>query len=828
MTHGPRDPLPIDEALPPLIHALRVRGMAVLQAPPGAGKTTRVPLAMLEAGLCAGRIVMLEPRRLAARAAAERMAETLGEAVGGTVGYRIRGEAKVSKATRIEVVTEGILTRMIQSDPALEGVGAVIFDEFHERSLNADLGLALALEVRGALRDDLILLAMSATLDAAPVAVLMGDAPVITSAGRAFPVETRWLPRPPGPKARLEAEAAALVVQAVAETAEGGVLVFLPGEGEIRRVEAALKGRLPAGCEVRPLFGAMDFAAQRAALAPLAADAIGRRKIVLATSIAETSLTIPDVRVVVDAGRARRARFDAASGMSRLVTERVTRAEAEQRRGRAGRVAAGICYRMWTRGEEGGLAPYPPAEIEAADLAGLALELALWGGADGLAFLTPPNPGVLAEAQALLTALGALAAGRITAHGRALAALPLHPRLGHMLLRAGGGRHAATLAALLAERDPLRGAPPDLALRMAAIRDPKRFEADHPYTVHRPAVERIREESRRLLRAIGPVAGPAEPLSLAQMAALAYPDRIGLRRKGEAPRWVLSGGKGAAMPPGQPLASARLIVATDLDGDPREAAVRQAAPITEAELRALFAEDIGWREVCHWSRREGRVVARRQECLGALVLDDRHWPEAPPEALARAALEGLRLLGLPWTPGARRLAARVELCRKDGAALPDFSETGILGREDWLLPHLAGVKTEADLRALDLTEPLRQALGWDGQQLLDRLTPSHFETPLGRRVPIDYGGEVPGIEVRLQEMFGVTAHPCVGPKRLALRITLLSPGGKPVQVTADLPGFWANTYADVRRDMRGRYPRHPWPEDPREAEPTTRAKPRGT
>ena len=417
------DSLPIDDALPALIDALRGARQAVLQAPPGAGKTTRVPLALLSAGLVTGRIVMLEPRRLAARAAAERMAETLGEAVGAMVGYRIRGEEKVSRATRIEVVTEGILTRMIQSDPSLDGVGALIFDEFHERSLNADLGLALALEVRGALRDDLLLLVMSATLDAGPVAALMGGAPVVTSAGRAFPVETRWLVRPLGAQ-RFEPALADLVVQAVGETPEGGVLVFLPGEGEIRRVEALLKGRLPGNCVVRPLFGAMDFAAQRAAVGLVASG----RRVVLATAIAETSLTLPDIRVVVDGGRARRARFDPSSGMSRLVTERVTKAEAEQRRGRAGRVAAGLCYRMWARAEEGGLAPFPPAEIEAADLTGLALELALWGGAEGLAFLTPPNPGVMAEARALLTALGALQAGRITDHGRALAALPLHPR----------------------------------------------------------------------------------------------------------------------------------------------------------------------------------------------------------------------------------------------------------------------------------------------------------------------------------------------------------------------------------------------------------------
>ncbi len=811
-----RPVLPISDALPELLDALRARRMAVLQAPPGAGKTTLVPLAVLEAGLVTGRILMLEPRRLATRAAAERMAETLGENVGQAVGYRMRGEAKVSAATRIEVVTEGILTRMIQSDPSLAGVGAVIFDEFHERSLAADLGLALALEVRGALRDDLMLLVMSATLDAAPVAVLMGDAPVITSAGRAYPVDTRWLPRPVDAGQRFEASLVGLILQAVGETT-GGVLVFLPGEGEIRRVEAMLKGRLPDGCEVRPLFGAMEFAAQRAALAPSAG-----RKIVLATSIAETSLTIPDIRVVVDGGRARRVRFDANSGMSRLVTERVTKAEAEQRRGRAGRVAEGVCYRMWTRGEEGGLAAFPPAEIEAADLSGLALELAVWGGAEGLAFLTPPNPGVLAEAQALLEGLGALHQGRITDHGRALAALPLHPRLGHMLMRAGG-EDAATLAALLAERDPLR-APPDLALRMAAVQNPGRVEGEG-HAVHRATVERIRLEARRLSKA---VARRGEALSLPQMAALAYPDRIGLRRAGDAPRWVLSGGKGAVMEASAPLASARLIVATDLDGDAREAKVRQAIAISEPELRAVFADRITWADVCEWSRREGRVVARRQERYGALVLADRAWNDAPPDALARAALDGLRLLGLPWSPATRRLAARVDLCRGDGSDLPLMDDVSLLDRADWFLPHLTACRTEADLRNLDLTEVLRQGLGWDALHLIDRLVPAHFETPLGRRVPIDYATDPPGIEVRLQEMFGVTQHPVVGAKRLPLRITLLSPGGKPVQVTADLPGFWANTYADVRRDMRGRYPRHPWPEDPTVAEPTLRAKPRGT
>lgn len=807
--------LPIDDALPDLRAALAARGMAVLQAPPGAGKTTRVPLDLLP--MVRGRIVMLEPRRLAARAAAERMAETLGEKPGQTVGYRIRGEARVSAATRIEVVTEGILTRMIQSDPELPGVGLLIFDEFHERSLNADLGLALALEIRGALRDDLWLLVMSATLDAAPVAALMGDAPLITSEGRAFPVETRWLPRPVDPSMRYEGAVAGLVAQAVEECPEGGVLVFLPGEGEIRRVAAAL--RLPPDCVVRPLFGAMDFAAQRAALAP-----VEGRKVVLATSIAETSLTLPDIRVVVDGGRARRARFDPNSGMSRLVTERVTRAEAEQRRGRAGRVAPGTCWRMWTKGEEGGLSPFPPAEIESADLTGLALELALWGD-DRLPFLTPPNPGVLAEARSLLEGLGALDAGRITAHGRRLAALPLHPRLGHML--AVAGPDAAVLAALMAERDPIRGAPPDLALRLKAVTDPKGYGRDHPWPVAPAAAERIRDEARRLARGAGD--GAHASLSLGQMAALAYPDRVGLRRKGDAPRWLLSGGKGAAMEPGTPLAAARLIVATDLDGDAREAAVRQAAPITEEELRAIHGDRIGWQDVVEWSRRDGRVVARRQERFGAIVLHDRPWPDAPAAALARAALDGLRQIGLPWTPAARRLRARIELARGGGTDWPDCSDPALMaGLEDWLLPHLPPLRTEADLRGLDLTEALKARLSWDQQAELDRLVPAHFTTPLGRRVPIDYDGENPGIELRLQEMFGVTTHPAVGRNRLPLRVTLLSPGQKPIQVTMDIPNFWRTSYADVRKDMRGQYPRHPWPEDPTEAEPTLRAKPRGT
>ena len=847
--------LPVAPVLPALVSALAAGGVAVLQAPPGAGKTTAVPLALLAADI-PGRILVLEPRRLAARAAAERLAALRGETVGASVGYRMRGEAKTGPEVRIEVVTEGILTRMVQADPELADVGAVVFDEFHERALTADLGLALVWEARGALRPDLRIVVMSATLDAAPVAALLGDAPVITAEGVAFPVETRWRDRPLPAGTRWEVEASALILQAEAETRApegpgGAVLAFLPGEGEIRRIGAALGGRLPEGCPVLPLYGALPAAAQRAALTPSEG---GARRVILATAIAETALTIPDVRVVVDAGRARRARFDPGSGMGRLVTERVTRAEADQRRGRAGRVAPGVCYRLWTKGEEGALAAFPPAEIEVADLAPLALELALWGarGAEGLAFLTPPPPGALAEARALLEELGALLPdGSVTAHGRALAGLPLHPRLGHMLLRAGAA--AAPLAALLSARDPLRGAPCDLMLRRDALAG-RRIAAG---TVDPAALDRLRVEARRLERDLARAAGrrggargrvgpsahsedgqtdtPADHgLSWAAMAALAYPDRIGLRRPGNAPRWLLSGGKGSVMDPGDPLAGARLIVATDLDGDPREARIRQAALLGEADLRRLFADRIGWVEVCDWSARHRRVLARRQERLGALVLSDRPWPDPPAEALSRAALEGFRSLGpaaCGLTPAALRLQARAEFLRSRGTALPDLSDAGLLAAAeagaDWLAAVVVGCRSEADLRALDLVPALQAALGWDGMAMLDRLAPGVFTTPLNRRVAIDYTPEGPTVALRLQEMFGTTTHPTVGPDRTALRLILLSPAGRPVQVTADLPGFWATSYADVRKDMRGQYPRHPWPEDPAAAPPTLRAKPRG-
>jgi ATP-dependent helicase HrpB len=828
MTETQMPRLPIDDALPDLIAALRQNRRAVLQAPPGAGKTTKVPLAMLAAGLTDQRIVMLEPRRLAARAAAARMADTLGESLGQTVGYRIRGETKTSKSTRIEVVTEGILTRMLQSDPDLPGVGAVIFDEFHERSLNADLGLALCLEVSEALRDDLILLAMSATLDAAPVAELM-QAPLVTSEGRSFPVETRWLERPLGPQARRLEALCDLVVQAERDSRNtskgaqmgGGILVFLPGEGEIRRAAQNLAGRLPGDCLIQPLFGALPFKEQQAAIRPAATG----RKVVLATSIAETSLTIQDIRVVVDMGQARRARFDPGSGMSRLITEKVTRAEATQRQGRAGRVAPGTAYRLWTKGEEGALAAFPPPEIASADLTGLALELALWG-TDGkdLAFLTPPPEGSMAEAGKLLQMLGATErGGQISSHGKALAKLPLHPRLGHMLLTAGP--RAARLAALLAERDPLRGAPADLTLRFEALNDPKGFQRKRPYQLSYPVLYRIRSETARLQKQAGKAPGQACDLSLAAMAALAYPDRIGQRRKGAQPRYVLSGGKGVLLEAGDPLATAPFIVALDTDGNPREARMRMAAQITGGEIRALFADQIAWQDSCYWSKRDRRVVARQQECLGAIALEDRMWKEAPDDQIARAMLDGVRDLGLRLDGAAARLAARVELLRAEGFDLPDFSINGLLSRlEDWLLPMLGGVKTAQGWKQFDPLPALRAALTWEQTQLLDREAPGSFTTPLGRKIPISYSTEAPEISVRLQELFGVTRHPCIG--GVPLKITLLSPAQRPIQITRDLPGFWSGSYADVRKDMRAQYPRHPWPEDPTQEDPTLRAKKR--
>lgn len=804
--------LPINAILNDLVATFRTETRAVLQAPPGAGKTTVVPLALLKANLGQGRIIMLEPRRLAARAAAERMAETLGETVGETVGYRMRGDSKTSKATRIEVVTEGILTRMLQSNPELSGIDIVIFDEFHERSLNADLGLALCLEISEALRDDLRVLVMSATLDAEPVAQLM-NAPILTSEGRSFEVTPIWLDRPLPPKTRLEHSLSDLILTAADQT-QGSMLVFLPGQGEISRVDKALSGRLPKDWSVHPLFGAMDFAKQRAALAP----AKEGRKIVLATSIAETSLTIPDVTTVVDAGLARRARFDAGTGMARLVTEKVSQAEATQRMGRAGRVQAGKCFKLWSRAEEGTLPRFAPAEIQIADLTGLVLELTAWGAdPEDLKFLTMPPTGQWKEARNLLETLGLMTGkGRLTTIGEEAAKLPLHPRLANMLIRAG--EQAAPLAALLSEADPLdRSAPVDIALRLEAIRDLKSFIDRRPYRINRASHAKIKEEARRLSK----LAKSQDKLSPAQMLALAYPDRIGQRRKGDEGRYVLSGGKGAILPQGDEMQSAMYIVAPSLDGNPREAKVRLALAITQPEIRGVFEDEIHWVNTCEWSKRERRVVARKQERLGAIVLNDQIWKDAPSEEIARAMLDGVRDLGLPISDAARRFIARVAL----GNDLPDMSEAALMeSLEDWLWPYLDGVKSAQDLRAFDILPALRARLDWDQMQRLDTAVPAHFSTPLGRNIPIDYSGEAPEISLRLQEMFGQTAHPMVG--NTPLRVTLLSPAGRPVQTTMDIPGFWATSYADVRKDMRGRYPKHPWPEDPTVADPTLRAKPR--
>ncbi|MHA1528115.1 MAG: ATP-dependent helicase HrpB [Alphaproteobacteria bacterium] len=852
-------PLPIDPALPGLLAALEAGRNAVLAAPPGAGKTTRVPLALLAAGWAAkGRILVLEPRRIAARAAAERMAELLGEAVGDTVGYRIRGERRVSGETRIEVVTEGILTRMLQSDPELPGIAAILFDEIHERSIHTDLGLALALEVQGALRPELRLLAMSATLDTGAVSRLMGDAPVIESAGRMFAVETRWLERPwarpaersGGGRGRRFEEAAAELVSKALEQAQGDALVFLPGAGEINRV-AALIARHHPDIALCPLYGALAFARQRAALR---SDPGGRRKVVLATSIAETSLTVEGIGIVVDCGRARRARMNPGTGMSRLVTVAVSRAEADQRRGRAGRLGPGVCYRMWTRGEEGALPAFAPPEMLEADLAPLALELALWGVGDpaALAFLDPPPGPALTEARKLLAALGALdEAGRITTHGRAMAARPVHPRLAHMTIRAeAGGKapEAALIAALLGERDLLRGPsksggrpPADLALRLAALADPKTFAAEHPFEADRGVVERIRAEARRLGSGrADPACAIAHATSCAgALLSLAYPDRVGLRRHdsgaGAAARYLLSGGRGAALAAGDPLAGQRLIVAADLEDTGREATVRLAAALGEADLRALHGGRIGWRDSAEWSPRTRQVEARSREMFGAIALADRHWRDAPPEALGVALAEGIRALGLSaldWSKAAVSLRARVEWLRVQGGGLgeqlPDWSDAGLLaGLDDWLTPHLAGMRRIEEAARLDLGALLRATLERDLVRRIERAAPSHFETPLGDRAAIDYGREAPVLSIRVQELFGVTAHPAVGDPPAPLTIELLSPARRPVQITRDLPGFWASSYAEVRKEMRARYPRHPWPEDPASAVATRRAKPRG-
>jgi ATP-dependent helicase HrpB len=815
--------LPIHEVLERLKGALAERTAAVLVAPPGAGKTTVVPLALMDEPWVEGRrIVVLEPRRLAARAAAHRMASTLGEPVGATVGFRVRMQSKVSARTRVEVVTEGVFTRMILDDPGLEGVAAVLFDEFHERSLDADLGLAFALDAQGLLRDDLRLVAMSATLDGARVASLLRDAPVIRSEGRAHPVETRYLGRDPA--LRLEEQAARAVRRALADEA-GSVLVFLPGQGEIRRTEALLAERLGDRPDVvlAPLYGALDPAEQDRAIEPAPA---GRRKVVLATSIAETSLTIEGVRVVVDAGFARVPRYDPASGLTRLETVRVSQAAAEQRRGRAGRTEPGVCYRLWDEPETRALPPFARPEILETDLSGFALALAQWGAKDpaGLAFLDPPPAGAFAEARALLHRLEALDPhGDLTAHGRLLARLPLPPRLAHMVAlgaASGAGERAARIAAVLSERG-LGGTSaslPDRLERFAADRSGRAADA--------------RALAARWAAAAGGKGGAGTPVSDGLLLAAAYTERIG-KARGKPGEYRLASGRGVFVEPHDALAREPWLAVGELGGGAARDRVLLAAPLDPDELEAAFADQIETEDRLEPDA-QGRLKAKRIRRLGALILEERAI-DRPDPALVAAALAGqVRREGLgalPLGEAVQAFRARVAFLRRfEPDAWPDLSDAALLERlDDWLTPLLAGRTSPAQVPADALDGAIRALLPWDQQRRLEREAPARFAAPTGSSFAIDYAAEGgPRVEVRVQELFGLSEHPALAGGRAPLTLALLSPAHRPVQVTKDLPGFWRGSWKDVRVEMKGRYPKHPWPEDPLAAAPTTRAKPRGT
>ncbi|GEO80591.1 ATP-dependent helicase HrpB [Pararhodospirillum oryzae] len=833
-------PLPIDPLLPAVHAALARTPGLVLIAPPGAGKTTRLPPALLSAPWLEGRrVLMLEPRRLAARAAATRMAAEHGEDVGATFGYRIRNEARVSAATRVEVLTEGILTRRLHDDPGLEGVGAVVLDEFHERGLTGDLAFALLRDIQGVLRPDLRLIVMSATLDGAAVAALMDNAPVLESQGRAFPVAVRHQERPL-PRA-LPAAVAATTAEAL-ERESGSILVFLPGEREIRATAGALRAQgLPDTVDVHALFGALAPAAQDLALRPAPA---GRRKVVLATDIAETSLTIEGVRVVIDSGLRRVPRFDPRRGLGRLETVRISQAGAEQRRGRAGRLEPGLCVRLWPEAEHRALPAQETPEILAADLAGLALDLALWGAPDpaGLAFPTQPPAGALAQARDILRALEALdASGRITPHGRALAALPLPPRLAHMVVRASArgpdqGALACLLAAMLEERDLLAGngqaRDADVASRLALLAAPRSPRAGKGPLDERLA--RVRAEARRLGRLAGCGSALGSPTGAGAVLALAYPDRVALARPGAPGRFLLASGRGACLATDDPLAGAPALVVADLDGAGVEARVYLAARLDPAELETVLADRIETIESVTWDPRTEAVVARRERRLGALVLAARDLPGGGGERAQDAVIEGIRRLGLgclPWTPEATRLVERVRFLARacPDQDWPDFSEAALLDTlEDWLGPFLAGVTRRAHFARVALGEALRAALGPGHGPRLDRWAPTHVTVPSGASIPLEYGPEDgPVLAARVQQLFGLTDTPRVADGRRPVVVHLLSPAGRPLQVTRDLAGFWRTSYADVRKDMRGRYPKHPWPEDPTLADATNRAKPRG-
>lgn len=817
-------PLPIDAALPGLLTALNGGPNAVLVAPPGAGKTTRVPLALLgEPWTEGGKIILLEPRRLAARAAADRMARTLGEEVGGTVGLRVRLGSKVSARTRIEVVTEGVFARMILDDPALDGVAAVLFDEFHERSLDADLGLALALDAQEGLREDLRILVMSATLDGARVAGLLGDAPVIASEGRAFPVETRHVGRDPA--RRLDEQVGAVVLRALgAET--GSILVFLPGQGEIRRVESYLAERVrDPSVDIAPLYGTMDRAAQDLAVSPARP---GRRKIVLATSIAETSLTIEGVRVVVDSGLARVPVYEPDIGLTRLETVRVSRAAADQRRGRAGRTEPGICYRLWEEAATGALEAYQRPEILAADLSSLVLDCAAWGVTDPsrLRFLDPPPGPAIKEARALLRGLGALdETGRITPVGRELRALPLPPRLARMVSEAGRRGEAALaarLAAVLVERG-LGGDSVDIAERADRFRTERSRRADD--------MRRMAEGWARLAGHRGAdrsgEEGEAGPL-----LALAYPDRIA-KARGKPGEFLMVNGRGAALEPHQRLAREPYLVVAEIVGTASSARVVAAAPISATQIDVAAGSAIIEADEIVFDRGAKALRARAVRRLGAILLGERPLRVPGSEEAARILAQGLADLGAaawPWSTGLAQWRDRVTFLRgAEGDAWPDLSdETLERTVETWLAPHLTGKTSLADVGAQTLGDALHALLPWPMQRKLDEDAPTHVDVPTGSSIPIAYDGPEPVLAVRVQELFGLDRHPAIAGGRVPLVLHLLSPAHRPIQITKDLPGFWRGSWAGVRADMRGRYPKHPWPDDPIAAAPTRRAKPRGT
>jgi ATP-dependent helicase HrpB len=823
-------PLPIDPALPELAAALRANSAAVLVAPPGAGKTTRVPLVLAGEPWAEGRrILVLEPRRLAARAAAERMARTLGERVGDTVGLRVRFGSKVSRRTRIEVITEGVFTRLILGDPALDGVAAVLFDEFHERSLDADLGLTLSRDAQQGLREDLRLLVMSATLDGARVAKLLGDAPVVAAQGRAFPVETRYLGRDARP---VEPQIADAVVRATRAEA-GSVLAFLPGAAEIRRAAALLEGRLDPAIDVVALYGALASDEQDRAIAPAPP---GRRKIVLATSIAETSLTIEGVRIVIDSGLSRVPRYEPDVGVTRLETVRVSRAAADQRRGRAGRTEPGVCYRLWDEPQTAALEAFSRPEILAADLSGFALDLAAWGaGAEKLAFLDPPPRPALAEAKSLLGELGAIDAdGRITEEGRKLIRLPLPPRLARMVVDAaaqgaaglGAARAAAEIAALIGERG-LGGDDADLRVRLDAFRRDRSPRARDARAMAQRWAENI----------ITPTPDPSPQgggeLSVGALLALAYPERVAKNRGGAPGAFLLANGRGAQLDAASPLAREPYLAVAELTGSAAAGRILLAAPITLDEIEARFADRIETREEIAFDPTSASLRLRRQRRFGALALVEQPMPatanEAADEAAARILAQGVARLGLarlPWSKALRQWRDRVMFLRRaEGDEWPDLSDAALAADIDWLASVFAGKTSLAALSGDEFAAALNARLPFPLQRRLDAEAPTHFAAPTGSRVPIDYDAEGgPKIAIRVQELFGLNRHPAIAGGRIALAIELLSPAQRPVQITRDLPGFWRGSYAAVRAEMRGRYPKHPWPDDPLAAQPTRRAK----